>query len=686
VTCKRRIDSRRDRVDAMCMDSPMRRDGESGPLKPVTARTLRGLLVLAGIGVIAANASGGNQLIVCAAIGVAAAVTAVRAALVKEERAMWGICAAAIAAYTGPVLYYLLTPEAAVAFPSVPDAMALVFYCGAMVSAVLFVKSRLQGIRNPLWMDGVIGGLAASALMSLLVFRAAVAGSGVETRIVDGQLGYAISDLFILGFIGAIALLGGWRLGLAGCGFLCAFVLLAIGDSMYVSTVAIGHVVPSAVHTSLWALGPLTLAAVATTPRRVSRAGSHTGFLPIVLLGGSAMSALCVLLRLFGDAEALDALAAAVLGVTVVRFCVSLLENARMLETTRTQAVTDSLTGLRNRRGLMEDLATGVKSATQDEPLTLALFDLDGFKSYNDTFGHPAGDQLLVRLTRKLAAAVADHGTAYRMGGDEFCAVIWGPAIDAERVVTAARVSLAERGEHFAVSACCGSALIPGEAADEDAALKLADLGMYAAKDRRTSSARCQSRDVLLKALHERQPELDHHGQVVTELAVAVSQLAGIHGEQLDEVARAAELHDIGKIAIPAAILDKPGPLNEEEWEFMRRHAALGERILNVAPALRPIAKLVRASHERWDGNGYPDGLRGTEIPIGARIIFACDAFDAMTAERPYRAGMTPQEAVAELRHGAGSQFDPRFVELLCQVLETRDPASALPCELLSVA
>ena len=120
--------------------------------------------------------------------------------------------------------------------------------------------------------------------------------------------------------------------------------------------------------------------------------------------------------------------------------------------------------------------------------------------------------------------------------------------------------------------------------------------------------------------------------------------------EQLDELARAAELHDIGKVAIPDAILNKPGPLDDDEWSFMRRHTIIGERILGAAPALRPVARLVRASHESWDGNGYPDGLAGEEIPLGARIVAVCDAYHAMISDRPYREAMLPAEAVAELR------------------------------------
>jgi diguanylate cyclase (GGDEF)-like protein len=643
-------------------------------------RALRALLALMGIVVIAGNFTGGGQIIRSVALAVAAAVTLARVLLVKEERLVWAVCAVALAGWTGQ-LYYIIVPNAPVTFPALPDYMALIFYAGALVSMVLLITSRLRGRRNSLWLDGVIGGLAVSALMSLFVFRTALTGSGVETQIVNGQLGYAISDLFILGFLAAIALLGRWRLGLGGWGFIGAFALLAVGDSLYVSAVADNQLLPTGLVSSLWALGPLTLAATATSRRRVARAGNAAGFVPVALLGVSAMSALCLLLAyqtgLAGETPALTALAAAVLGMTVVRFCVTMRENSRMLEESRTHALTDSLTGLPNRRRLMDDLANAIGDASKAEPLTLALFDLDGFKSYNDTFGHPAGDQLLVRLGRKLAAAVAGHGIAYRLGGDEFFAVVEGTPNDAERVVTLARVSLAERGDHFSVTASCGSVLIPDESDGVEGALQMADQRMYGAKDRRTSSAGRQASDVLLKVLHERQPGLDEYGQSVTEMARAVALRAGIHGERLDEVTRAAELHDIGKIAIPEAILNKPGPLSEEEWEFMHRHTLLGERILGVAPALRPIAELVRSSHERWDGKGYPDRLQGDEVPIGCRIICVCDAFSAMTQDRPYRASLTSEEAIAELRRCAGSQFDPSIVALFCEVLECGTPPHA---------
>jgi putative nucleotidyltransferase with HDIG domain len=194
---------------------------------------------------------------------------------------------------------------------------------------------------------------------------------------------------------------------------------------------------------------------------------------------------------------------------------------------------------------------------------------------------------------------------------------------------------------------------------------------MYGEKESRPSSASRQTRDVLLGVLKEREPDLHQHMHEVARLAVAVGRSLGMKPEQLDEVARAAELHDIGKMAIPDTILEKPGPLDEEEFGFMRRHTLIGERILNVAPALRPVAKIVRSSHERVDGKGYPDGLAGAEIPLGARIIAVCDAFHAMVCDRPYRAAMSRSDALDELRRCARTQFDADVVDAFVEAAET---------------
>jgi HD-GYP domain-containing protein (c-di-GMP phosphodiesterase class II) len=147
-----------------------------------------------------------------------------------------------------------------------------------------------------------------------------------------------------------------------------------------------------------------------------------------------------------------------------------------------------------------------------------------------------------------------------------------------------------------------------------------------------------------------------------------------LDAEEVERIAAAALLHDIGKVAVPDSILSKPGELNDEEWDVMRRHSVVGERILRAVPGLGPVARMVRHGHERFDGTGYPDGLRGEEIPLGSRIVLACDAYDAMTSPRPYRDALTHEQAVAELIAGTGTQFDARIVDALLGYLDDRMP------------
>jgi two-component system cell cycle response regulator len=189
------------------------------------------------------------------------------------------------------------------------------------------------------------------------------------------------------------------------------------------------------------------------------------------------------------------------------------------------------------------------------------------------------------------------------------------------------------------------------------------DQRLYAQKGvRRRQATTRQVRDVLLQVVLERTPDLRDHVDNVAALAHGVGRRLGLRPHELHEVVRAAELHDIGKMAIPDAILDKPGPLDSGEWEFMRQHTVVGERMLHVAPALAGVARLVRWSHERIDGAGYPDGLQGDEIPLGARIVAVCDAFQAMTARRRYKRAMSVDQAVAELARCSGTPFDPGVV------------------------
>jgi len=353
------------------------------------------------------------------------------------------------------------------------------------------------------------------------------------------------------------------------------------------------------------------------------------------------------------------------------------------LDMTAQEARTDELTGLPNRRALLEQLEHRTNA---NQSFTLALADLNGFKRYNDAFGHPAGDALLRRLGRKLAAACEGRGIPARLGGDEFCVLFFGaePAGEAHALLGQA---LSDEGEGFRITAASGVAAVPEEATNPSAALHLADSRMYAAKVHAHPSAEQAMSAVLTRMLDARHPGLGSHVEDVAQLAVACAEALDLSPEDVQSVHRAAELHDIGKVAIPSAILTKDGPLSPEEWEFMDRHSSIGERILGGDPSLERVAAVVRSSHERWDGRGYPDGLAGEQIPIGARIVFVADAFCAMTEARPYAHARSVESARQELRACSGTQFDPAVVTAFLAALDShgaRGNVDASPAAVLT--
>ena len=444
-------------------------------------------------------------------------------------------------------------------------------------------------------------------------------------------------------------------------------LLSAVADSVYLARVAVGSYTEGELLDSLWPASALMIAWATWQPRRPAEEMRLEGRRLVVVPVTFALTGLGLLVydhftRLNDVALVLSA---ATLAVVVLRMAIAFGANARMLARSRVEASTDALTGLGNRRRLMDDLEQCLRSGGAR---TLVLFDLDGFKRYNDAFGHPAGDALLQRLGGKLAATVQGRGRAYRMGGDEFC-VLGLDGDDPSALVAASATALSDRGQGFQVGASYGCVVPSLEASTAAEALQIVDQRMYGHKAGRANARTSDTRNVLMQILRERQPDLHAHLLDVGQLARTIGERLGLIREALDELARAAELHDVGKMAIPEAILDKPGPLDQEEWEFMRRHTLIGESILSAAPALVPVSRLVRASHERWDGGGYPDGLVGHEIPLGARIIAVCDAYDAMTTDRAYRCAMSPEAALTEIGAGAGTQFDPEIAAILCALV-----------------
>jgi diguanylate cyclase (GGDEF)-like protein len=339
----------------------------------------------------------------------------------------------------------------------------------------------------------------------------------------------------------------------------------------------------------------------------------------------------------------------------------------------RESSTKEDFTRLPGRGQLLADLNRVAALTTPERPKLLVLLDLVGFKDYNDTYGRPAGDALLKRLARKLTRVVVTRGTAYRLDGDEFAALL-NVEEDAGHLADLVAMALVEEGEGFAVAPCYGTALIPHEAATASDALRVANERMYALKySLRPTAGSRPSNEVLMDALEQRGPDRGDHLHGLTEIVEAVSNRLGVGLEELEQVRLAAELHDVGKTALPTTLLEKRFPLDSDEREYIERHSLIGERILRAAPALNRVARLVRWTHERYDGSGYPDRLVGEEIPLGARIIAVCDAFDAMIANRPYRKALSVEQAISELRRYAGTQFDPIVVEAFCTVMEERE-------------
>jgi diguanylate cyclase (GGDEF)-like protein len=527
--------------------------------------------------------------------------------------------------------------------------------------------------------DGLAAALGVAALSAAIVFETVLDSVDGKALAVATGLAYPLFDLVLLGLaIGALASTG-WRLDRTWMLLAAGVATFWLADSLYLVRTAQGVYESGGWFDAGWWAGLALIAAAAWQPapvreRRPSEERVRVIAVPL------AFGAVGLGLLVYGAIAHVNllaiGLAAASLVAVMARATLTFGENVAMLRTSRDEALSDALTGLGNRRSLARALDELLPQATPERPLVLALFDLDGFKQYNDTFGHPAGDTLLVRLGSNLSAFLHGRGQAFRMGGDEFCALFQIGGESHDPMVRGAAAALSEHGDGFSIGCSFGAIALPVEADDAVEALRIADQRMYANKHAGRMSAGRQSKDVLLRALAERDPGLGTHAETVA-MAAATAEALGLSPDEVENVRHASELHDVGKVAIPDAILGKPGPLTDEEWTFVRRHTVIGERIILAAPALARVATLVRGSHERWDGAGYPDGLSGDAIPLGARIVAVADAFAAMIAGRPYRAARTPDQALDELRLAAGTQFDPDVVDAWCAAYTRRTVRAA---------
>jgi diguanylate cyclase (GGDEF)-like protein len=579
----------------------------------------------------------------------------------REHRFAWILMTVSLACWSvGDLIWsvwldYVANPPA----PSVADIAYLLMYPAMYGALMAMMRARIRHTVTAQWLDGGVVALALGAVAAALVLSEILKTTTGRFAADAVNIAYPVGDFILLMFVAGAYVLTGRRAGRDWMALGAGVTVLAVADILYAEQAAGGIYLSSGWVNLLYLASFCVLAVTAWLPTTSMTSRSTRSWDTMVLTFVAATIALGLLVvAAFSTVSPWAVgLAAGALALASVRSALTYRENAHMLRATSMQAVTDALTGLGNRRQLITDLERLFPSGSRET--TLVFFDLNGFKRYNDVYGHGVGDALLARLGAALSATVGSAGSAYRLGGDEFCALLDGRHTAHDELVAGAKAALNEHGGGFEVSTALGVALIPEEAGSPDAALRLADERMYADKAR---TQRTPVRDVLLQLLAERTPELLDHSSSVTALAGPIAAGLGLAGELLDETLRAAELHDIGKLAIPDAIVEKPGPLDDDEWAFIRQHPAIGQRILNAAPSLSGVAAIVRASHERWDGTGYPDGLSGEEIPLGARLIAVCDAYHAMISERSYQPARSLDEALAELQRNAGTQFDPAVV------------------------
>ncbi|MFZ5354565.1 MAG: sensor domain-containing diguanylate cyclase/phosphohydrolase [Bacillota bacterium] len=326
----------------------------------------------------------------------------------------------------------------------------------------------------------------------------------------------------------------------------------------------------------------------------------------------------------------------------------------------------DKLTGLYNRAFFEREL---IRLDTDRQlPISIIVADVNGLKLANDAFGHHTGDALLQTAANTLKRASRSEDIVSRWGGDEFAIILTDTdertaAMICERI-TNESINADLKPIPLSIALGHASKLTPKQ--DISEVIKQAEAIMYANKLKEGR----KSRKRIIDALLLKHGEWDHDTELMIKLGTMLAKAWGLDSSKLEDMKLLAFIHDIGKVAVPAEILSKPGPLNEEEWEAVRKHSEIGFRIASAYPEYAHLADDILTHHERWDGRGYPRGLAGEAIPIGARIMAIVDAYDAMTNTRPYRAAMSHEDALKEIERNAGMQFDPRLAVLFIDIMK----------------
>lgn len=577
-------------------------------------------------------------------------------------------------------------------FPSLADAFYLSSYV-VVVPAVLVAFGGASGLRK------LRGLLDASIMVVALGVAGYVLLIGPQ---LEGGMSWATATGIAYPLLGVVILMVLLAVGFSGHEstppsvvlVALAFAVTAVTDLLYTYTAVLHDFVNGSWLNVAWQFEACLLCVAAFMAWRRDEGAAEVLVrqrdrgLPLVLAGVAATLALV----------AFDAAAVVAGGYAVLALLVRLGLTARdkeviaerlehSLHEQQRLAVTDPLTGLHNRRFFEEMLALeGARARRGDAPLGLVVVDLDHFKRINDTHGHPGGDAVLQTAAQRLAGAVRAGDVLARYGGEEFVVLL--PTASAEETQTVAercRVAVGGApiflpGAAVAVTASVGFAVAPDHASETEELVRRADTALYVAKRLGRNQVRSAAMPdgEALDALGSDNQVVDYLQLLADEIdsrqagqshSLAMSRWArrlaaelGLDEEATWRAVAGARLHDIGKVAVPDAILAKPGALTQAEWAVVREHPEQGARLVALDPILAGLRSAVLQHHERPDGLGYPRGMRGGAIGIEARIIAVCDAWAAMRAHRSYRPPLDREAARRQLQEGAGGQFDPRVV------------------------
>ncbi len=327
----------------------------------------------------------------------------------------------------------------------------------------------------------------------------------------------------------------------------------------------------------------------------------------------------------------------------------------------------DSLTNQYNRRFFQEKIKD--LSDKKYRPLTVVSCDVNGLKLINDAFGHRTGDEILVKVGEVLSSILGDKAFVCRIGGDEFIMLLPNTSFDTASNLMERVQAYFESNKFNGLNVSISYGLATKKSDESvDDVVRLSEEQMYKHKLFEITSHRSEFIKTILNTLHEKNPREEEHSQRVSFICTEIGKRLNMKKNELNLLIAISSLHDIGKIAIDEAILNKPGKLTESEWEIVKRHPEIGYRIISTAPEYSEIAHDILSHHEKYDGTGYPRGIKGEDIPIRARIVAIADAYDAMISKRTYREPFSKKQAIEEIKRCSGSQFDPHLVDIFLDV------------------